>query len=218
MFGQAATRQTLRVKICGITNRADAFAALDAGADAIGVNCFRGSKRYVDIRDAGEWLTEVPATLTKVAVVVDLTLDETLAIARLPFIDSLQLHGRETPEFCATLAREGIAFGKAVPVVDAMSLAGARRYSTDTIVMDAMSGGHFGGTGETFPWEIARRFVEEHPSARAILAGGLAPENIAAAVRSVRPFGVDVTTGVETSPGRKDHEAVKRFVAAARAA
>jgi phosphoribosylanthranilate isomerase len=153
-----------------------------------------------------------------VAVLVNAPLEQALGTARLPFVDALQLHGEETPEYCAALARAGVRFGKAVPVTDARSLSGAQLYATRTIVMDSAAAGAFGGTGKTFPWEIAREFIGLNSDIRGILAGGLTPENVADAVRLVRPFGVDVTTGVERFPGRKDHEAVRRFIAAARAA
>ncbi|MDQ6625051.1 MAG: phosphoribosylanthranilate isomerase [Verrucomicrobiota bacterium] len=218
MLGERTTPGALRVKICGITTEEDARAAAEAGADAIGLNCFRGSKRFLELEPAAVWLSRLPASLIKVAVAVNLPFDQALAIARLPFIDSLQLHGHETPEFCAALKRAGVRFGKALPAADAQSLAGAELYATKTIVMDSTAAGAFGGTGKTFPWEIGRKFVEEHPDVAAILAGGLTPENVAEAVREVRPFGVDVTTGIESSPGRKDHDAVRRFVDAARAA
>lgn len=218
MLGEPTASGALRVKICGITNADDANAALEAGADAIGLNCFGGSKRYLDLRDAGEWLRRLPSSLIKVAVVVDATLEEALTIAQLPFIDALQLHGRETREFCAELAQRGVRFGKALPVLNARSVSGAELYGARTFVLDSGSAGAFGGTGKTFPWEIGRQFVQEHPDIRTILAGGLTPENVADAVRVVRPFGVDVTTGVETSPGQKDHERVRRFIEAARAA
>lgn len=218
MLGDATTSGALRVKICGITNADDAHAALEAGADAIGLNCFAGSKRYLDLRRAESWLSRLPASLIKVAVVVDASLEEALAIARLPFIDALQLHGQETAEFCAAVAAAGVRFGKALPVTESRSLSGAESYFTKTVVLDSSDAGAFGGTGKTFPWEIGRRFVQQHAKLRAILAGGLTPENVADAVRAVRPFGVDVTTGVERSPGQKDHAAVRRFIDAARAA
>ncbi|MFN2476338.1 MAG: N-(5'-phosphoribosyl)anthranilate isomerase [Chthoniobacterales bacterium] len=218
MLGERTTSGALRVKICGVTNNDDAQAALGAGADAIGLNCFRGSKRYLDVQEAESWLRRLPAPLIKVAVLVNAPLDEALAIAQLPFIDALQLHGEETPEFCAAVARARVRFGKALPVTGAQSLTGAQLYATKTIVMDSSAAGAFGGTGKTFPWEIAQQFVREHPEVRAILAGGLTPENVADAIRLVRPFGVDVTTGVESSPGRKDHAALRRFINAARAA
>lgn len=218
MLGSRAASDRLRIKICGITTAADAHAALEGGADAIGLNCFHGSKRYLDLAGAAAWLRDLPPALIKVAVLVNAPFEEAVRIARLPFIDALQLHGQETPEFCARLSAAGVRFGKALPAVSATSLDLAGHYSTATIVLDSVSSSSFGGTGTTFPWPLAHRFVEANPDLHVVLAGGLHAGNVAEAVRAVRPFGVDVTTGVESSPGRKDHQSVRRFIAAARAA
>ncbi|MBA3273722.1 MAG: phosphoribosylanthranilate isomerase [Chthoniobacterales bacterium] len=218
MFGRETATGRLRVKICGITNSDDAHVAVECGADAIGLNCFPRSKRYLDIRRAGDWLRGFRAAVIKVAIVVDAEWQEAVEIAALPYVDALQLHGSESPEFCARLAAAGIRFGKALPATAEGPIANPAAFSTGTIVLDSASHGAFGGTGKTFPWHIARRFVDEHRKARVILAGGLTPENVADAVREVRPFGVDVTTGIESAPGRKDHARVKRFIDSARAA
>jgi len=204
------------VKICGITNTADAEAAIEFGADALGFNFFRGSKRYVPFELAREWMAKLPAQIAKVAVIVNAGWDEAISLAALPFISALQLHGSETPDFCRKLAVERIRFAKAVPVTTPNSLRDLPRFFTRTIVLDSARTGEFGGSGRTFPWEIAREFVEANPDLRVILAGGLTPENVAGAVKAVRPFGVDVTSGVESAPGRKDRGLLRAFIAAAR--
>jgi len=204
------------VKICGVTNAADAEAAIEFGADALGFNFFRGSKRYVSLDAAKGWMANLPTEIAKVAVVVDLDWDEAVSLAALPFISALQLHGRETPEFCRKLAEEGIRFAKALPVTTRDSLRDLPRFFTRTVVLDSASAGEFGGSGRTFRWELGREFVEANPDLRVILAGGLTPENVAAAVEAVGPFGVDVTSGVESSPGRKDRGLLRAFIAAAR--
>jgi phosphoribosylanthranilate isomerase len=204
-----------RVKICGITNAADAEAAIEFGADALGFNFFRGSKRYVLLEAAYEWIAKLPRKVAKVAVVANPSLDEAVFLWVLPFITSLQLHGGETPEFCRRLVEEGIGFAKALPVTTPDSLRDGHSFFTRTVVLDSARTGEFGGSGRTFPWEIAREFVEANPDLRVILAGGLTPENVAAAVSAVRPFGVDVTSGVESSQGRKDHGLLRAFIAAA---
>lgn len=212
-------RRAVRVKICGVTNPSDAWAAIEAGADALGFNCYRGSKRYIDITAAGEWLTELPGTVTKVAVMVNPSWHEAIAIAGLQYIDALQLHGAETPEFCRRLSADGVIFGKALPVENAGSLRAATSFSTETLVLDsAAAAGAFGGSGHTFPWEIAQDFTSAHPDLRVVLAGGLNPQNVAAAIRQVRPYGVDVTSGIEAAAGRKDHELLRAFIRSARAA
>jgi len=219
MFGnKSKTGGPVFVKICGITNEDDALAAIDAGADALGFNLVRNSKRYVDIGGAGVWIDKLPAEICKVAVLADPNWEDACRISQLPFIDALQLHGSETPDFCRQLADAGIPFTKAVPVTASQSLANLPNYFTDTLILDSSAGGTFGGTGKPFPWKFAPEFVRHHPKMNVILAGGLNPENVAQAVSLVRPRGVDVTTGVEASPGRKDHHQVQAFIRAARSA
>jgi phosphoribosylanthranilate isomerase len=206
----------LRIKICGLTTPQDARAAIEFGADALGFNFFPGSKRYVGRETS--WIAELPVGIEKVAIVVDPTRDEAKALARSFGITALQLHGTESPEFCRGLMAAGIRFEKAIPVSGPDSLANCPDFSTRTVLLDSSASGEFGGSGRTFPWEIARTFIEANRHLRVILAGGLTPKNVAKAVAAVRPFGVDVTTGVEAAPGRKDHDRMRAFISAARAA
>jgi len=202
------------VKICGITNEPDALVAIEAGADALGFNLVRQSKRYIDIDAAEAWISNLPREICKVVVTANPIFEDALWLAKLPFVDALQLHGSESPEFCRDLAAAGLAFGKALPVVDANSLKDVPDFSTDTLILDTASGCEIGGTGKTFPWRLAREFAQKNPNFQVILAGGLNPENVAGAIEQSRPFGVDVTTGVEASPGRKDARLVKAFIKA----
>ncbi len=219
MFGgETGKPGRLRIKICGITNAADAEAAVELGADALGFNFYSRSKRYLELETAADWIAQLPPEVSRVAVLVNPTFEEALAVARRPFITGLQLHGAEPADFGAYLSKAGVQFAKAVPVADWDSLAGLPFYGTNLLVLDSASAGAFGGSGQTFPWALARRFVDAHPQYRVILAGGLTPANVAQAVREVRPFGVDVTTGVEDSPRRKDHERIRAFIEAARQA
>src|SRR5437764_6904395 len=219
MFGgKPRSGDQIWVKICGITNEADAVAAIEAGADALGFNLVRKSKRYIDIDRAERWIDKLPRDICKVAVTADPNWEDACRIGQLPFLDALQLHGSESPEFCRRLADAGIPFAKAVPVTASKSLAGLPNYFTDTMILDSRAGGAFGGTGKPFPWKFAPEFVRHHPGITVILAGGLNPENVAEAVRVVRPSGVDVTTGVEASPGKKDASLVKAFIGAVRQA
>ena len=206
------------VKICGITNEADAQVAIDAGADALGFNLVPSSKRYIDIDKAAVWIGKLPREICKVAVVADPDWEDACRLGQLPFIDALQLHGSEAPEFCRRLADAGIVFAKAIPVTGSKSLAGLPNYFTDTMILDSSERGAFGGSGKPFPWKFAPEFVRHHPKITVILAGGLNPENVANAIRVIRPRGVDVTTGVEASAGRKDAGLVQAFVEAARQA
>jgi len=130
----------------------------------------------------------------------------------------LQLHGGESPEFCRRLAEAGIRFAKAVPVSHSQSLGAVPDFFTDTLLLDSGSAAGFGGSGQVFPWKFAWQFVQKQRKLNVILAGGLNAENVAEAVKIVRPRGVDVTSGVEISPGRKDHRLVKAFIEAARRA
>jgi phosphoribosylanthranilate isomerase len=206
----------LRIKICGLTTPQDAAAAIEFGADALGFNFFPGSKRYVG-KETG-WIAELPENVEKLAVLVNPTWDQAKAIAGSAGVSALQLHGNESPEFCQRLMEAGIRFEKALPVRGPDSLVDLPDFMTRALLLDSASAGEFGGSGRTFPWEIARAFVEANPHLRVILGGGLTPENVAEAVVGVRPFGVDVTTGVEATPGRKDYGRLRAFILAARAA
>src|SRR2546421_3639034 len=219
MFGsKSKISGRVLVKICGITNKDDALAAIDAGADALGFNLVPRSPRYIDIEKAATWIDNLPKEICKVAVVADANWEDACRIGQLRFVDALQLHGTESPEFCRRLADAGVPFAKAVPVTGSKSLAGLPDYSTDTMILDSSARGTFGGTGRPFPWKFAPEFVRHHPRITVILAGGLNPENVAEAVRVVRPRGVDVTTGVEALPGKKDANLVKAFIEAVRQA
>lgn len=206
----------VRVKICGLTTPQDAAAAIEMGADALGFNFFPASRRYLRMEIAGEWIAALPGNVEKVAILVTPSWEEAMAAAGTPGITVLQLHGTETPEFCRRLTEQGIRFEKALPVTGADSLANVPEFFTHTVLLDSGGTGEFGGSGRTFPWEIARDFVKANPHLRVILAGGLTPENAAKAVAMVRPFGVDVTSGVESSPGHKDHGRMRAFIAAVR--
>jgi phosphoribosylanthranilate isomerase len=213
-----AGQQSLQIKICGITNMADALDAIDCGADALGFNLFRGSRRFIEIDQASEWVSTLPASIRKVAVMVNPSFDEAVRIAALPFIDELQLHGTESPRLCSQLAEGRVTFTKAIPIRDETSLTQSIQFSTDRILLDSMVSGVFGGTGQPLPWSIARQFVDGHPELQVILAGGLNSGNVRAAIAQVRPAGVDVTSGVEAEAGRKNRGRVQAFISAAREA
>jgi phosphoribosylanthranilate isomerase len=217
MFGgKAKSSGRLFVKICGIANEADALAAIEAGADALGFNLVRESKRWIDIDRGAGWIDKLPAGIFKVAVVADPNWEDACRVGQLRFIDALQLHGNESPEFCRRLAEAGVRFAKALPVRDPDSLRNVPDYSTETLVLDSAGDLGFGGSGQIFPWKFAARFIRARKDLSIILAGGLTVKNVAQAVELLRPQGVDVTTGVEISPGRKDHGLIRGFVQAAR--
>lgn len=198
-----------RVKVCGITNLADALAALDAGADMLGFNFYARSPRHVSPAEARGVIEQLPDGLSCVGVFVnESTPADVLRIARQAGIGSVQLHGDETPEFCREL-RE-LTTIKALRVGPDYEVESAAAYQTDAVLLDAYVAGARGGTGHTFDWTLATLTRERVP--KLFLAGGLNPDNIAAAVASVRPYAVDVCSGVETSPGRKSPQLMRRFV------
>lgn len=208
------TRNRVRVKICGITTPADAEAAIDAGADALGFNGFPGSKRFLDLAAASPWMATLPPFVTRVAVLVNPTLAQAQAVLALPGVDRLQFHGDESPEFCEPFVAGG--FIKALAARDRASLRQAGCYGTASILLDAFVPGAYGGTGSLIDLELAAAFVRENPGLRVILSGGLTPDNVAAAVRAVRPHAVDVASGVESQNCKKDPVRMRDFIAAVR--
>ncbi|MGA2279282.1 MAG: phosphoribosylanthranilate isomerase [Verrucomicrobiota bacterium] len=202
-----------RVKICGITNLADAQAAVAAGADALGFVFYEKSPRHLTISAAAKISKLLPATVLRVGVFVNAAEKLVSLTIRECSLGLLQFHGDETPEFCM---RFGLMSMKAFRLRDAESLRELPKFPTEAWLLDAYSAENLGGTGEKFNWDLA---VEAQKFGKPFfLAGGLMPENVAAAVRKVQPFGVDVSSGVESSPGKKDHAKVRAFIANVRQA
>jgi phosphoribosylanthranilate isomerase len=200
-----------RVKICGITNLADAQVAIEAGADAIGFILYEKSPRFVSLKTAAEISKELPPFIMRVGVFVDAEPDFILRAIGEAGLTMLQFHGDEPPEFCTQF---GLMSMKAFRIRDAESLKEIPKYETDAYLLDAFSSTALGGTGEKFNLDLA---IEAQKFGKPIfLAGGLTPENVAEAVKKVRPFGVDVSSGVEISPGKKDHAKVNAFIEAVR--
>ncbi len=202
------------VKICGITNEEDARAAIEAGADLLGFNTWPGTKRHIILENHATWIATLP--VIKVALLVNASPAETSTTAALPYIDALQLHGDEDTGECARAAAFGKPLVKAIRARDAASFANADAYSTSHILLDAHVPGEFGGTGARVDYTLVHEFQTRHPQLTLWLAGGLNPANVADAVRAVRPHVVDVSSGVENSPGRKDFAKMRAFVAAVR--
>ena len=202
-----------KVKICGLTSVADAIAAAAAGADMIGLMFYEKSPRHISLAMAAEIARAVPPSVLKVGVFVN---PEEALVARAIAgcgLGGLQFHGDEPSEFCTQF---GIMSVKAIRIRDAESLQTLANFQTGAFLLDACSNSGLGGTGETFNWEIA---VAAQKFGKPIfLAGGLTPENVADAVKQVRPFAVDVSSGVEFAPGKKDAAKVRAFIAAAKAA
>jgi phosphoribosylanthranilate isomerase len=203
----------IHVKICGITSREDAHAAVDSGADALGFVFYPPSPRYVTPEQAEQIIKTLPPFVTTVGLFVDVTLDMVSETVARCGLDRVQLHGRETPEFCRQIARPVI---KAIRIKNAESLTHVADYMVSAYLLDAyVEGALPGGTGASFSWELAAR---AKPYGPIILAGGLTTENVEIAIDQVRPYGVDVSTGVERAPGVKDHRKVRQFIARAKAA
>ncbi len=206
----------LRAKICGITSADDAEVAIAAGADAIGLNLYPGSKRFVDFAENRAWIEALAGRVQRVAVVVNATEAELSVLRKSGCFEAVQFHGDETPEFCAEAGFP--TWIRAVRIKDANSFAEALAYTTPYLLLDAWSESAYGGTGHRLNWDAVRDFVIAHRDRRVILAGGLTPHNVRDAVRIVRPHGVDVASGVELEPRRKNEYLVREFVALARSA
>jgi phosphoribosylanthranilate isomerase len=205
-------RVSPKIKFCGITTLDDAHLALDAGAWAIGLIFWSGSPRRCGPAVATEIASALKRRAEVVGVFVNPTLDELTRTADSVGLTVLQLHGDEGPQFCAEAARRtGCKVIKAARVRSGADIQALASFHTDFHLLDRYSHGVPGGTGETFAWEIARGHRGSIP---VILSGGLNPANVAAAISVVRPFAVDVASGVEHTPGRKDPDKLKAFGAA----
>jgi phosphoribosylanthranilate isomerase len=202
---------SVKVKICGITNVADGLAAAEAGADMIGLMFYERSPRHLSFATAAEISRALPSFIVKVGVFVNPAEDMVMRAISECGVSLLQFHGEESPEFCTQF---GVMSMKAFRVRNEESLTILPNYPTDAWLLDAFSPDAYGGTGVKFNWDLA---TEAKLMGRPIfLAGGLTPENVGAAVRQVQPFGVDVSSGVESAPGTKDHAKVRAFIQAAR--
>lgn len=203
----------LSVKVCGITTVADAQAAAAAGADYLGLNFVSSSKRFIEPARAARLIQDAALSVTWVGVVADLARPALQQLRAETGVDALQLHGHESPELLASLPPSDF---QAVRIGSAADVAASQRYGGALLLVDAKApGGELGGTGHSFDWRLVTALAKRR---RIFLAGGLRPDNVAQAVQLVRPFGVDVASGVESSPGRKDTEKMQAFIRAARAA
>jgi len=224
----------VEVKICGLTTVDDAVRCIEAGADAIGLNFWPGSPRCVDVATARAIVEGARDRAVMVGVFVDFNLEQVREILRETGIQWAQLHGDEPPELLAELLPNAY---KAIAVKDGSAIELARSYPGEHLLLDASVRGMPGGTGRTFDWDIAAAVAKERkltlagglnpdcllytsPSPRDVeeprMAGGLNPDNVAKAIQAVNPFRVDVASGVEIAPGRKDHAQVQAFITAAK--
>jgi len=202
----------VKVKICGITNLEDALAAIDAGADLLGLNFYPKSPRFISELVALKIRAKVPKKVTSVGVFVNASGAEVLACVQSVRLDAAQLHGDESAETVKEIARV-VPVIKAFRVEPEFPLRHLNGFpDVFAFLFDAPHSGDYGGTGRVSGWNLARRAAATH---RIFLAGGLNPENVAEAVRTVRPYAVDVASGVESRPGMKDHALLREFIRAA---
>ena len=200
----------VKIKIWGITNLEDALVAVEAGADALGFVFFQGSSRYISPEHAAAIICRLPPFVQTVGLFVNEKSAIVNAIADQCGVDIVQLHGEESPEYCQAINRRII---KAFRVKDAASLDTMADYRVAGWLLDAWSPVAHGGTGTTFNWDIAAHAAASRPI---ILAGGLTPENVAEAAVTVRPYAVDVSSGVESEPRKKSAGLINQFISAIR--
>jgi len=199
----------VQVKICGITNAADALASVEAGANLLGFNFYPQSPREISEAAAAKIRAQLPKRVKVVGIFVNRLPADVITLRQSVALDFVQLHGDEPPEAVAELARSAHVI-KAFRLETDFPLATLDEYpGVFAYLFDGANRGQYGGTGRTTDWDVARRAAQSH---RIILAGGLKVENVAAAVRIVRPYGIDVASGVEAEPGKKDHGLLREFI------
>jgi phosphoribosylanthranilate isomerase len=201
------------LKVCGVTLASDADALVELGVDAVGVNFWPGSKRYLAPESAG-WLQALAGKILRVGVFVNEPPALPLRLIREGLIDVVQLHGDESPADAAIFREHGIPFIKAIGVKSAADLDTADNFGASAILLDAHAPGIYGGTGQTMDWNTALAFRNSHPQLPIILAGGIVPENAASAASTVKPAALDTASGVESAPGIKDRHKIKALLAA----
>lgn len=198
-----------KIKICGITNKVDALAASELCVDMLGFVFYKKSKRYVTPAVAEDIINELPPYVGKVGVFVDEKREGVIKTAEDAGLNILQFHGNESPEYCASF-RPDYKVIKAFRVKAKDDLKVVNDYDTDYYLFDAYKSNCAGGTGEIFDWNILKDFEILKPF---ILSGGLRPENVERAINELTPYGVDVSSGIESAPGKKDIVLLKKFVA-----
>jgi phosphoribosylanthranilate isomerase len=195
----------VKVKICGITNYDDAVAAMDIGADMLGFNFYPGSPRYVTPEQAAGIINKLPGFIDTAGVFVNASVEHIHQTNAVCPLDWVQLHGDEDPEFCRSLLSHNVKTMKAIRVKDQADIERADSFFTDAVLLDAFDPDKYGGTGLTFDWNVIG-----HISKRVFLAGGINPDNAAKAVK-LGVYGIDVCSGIESRPGKKDHRKMKKL-------
>jgi phosphoribosylanthranilate isomerase len=195
----------VKVKICGITNYDDAAAAVDAGADLLGFNFYHKSLRFITAEKVADIINRLPAFVDVVGVFVDEPIERIYETRNICALDWVQLHGNESPEFCKEFLSHSVKTMKAIRVKDQSDIENAEDYFTDAILLDAFDPEKYGGTGIAFDWNIVG-----HINKRVFLAGGINPDNAEEAVK-LGVYGIDICSGIEAEPGKKDHKKMKKL-------
>jgi phosphoribosylanthranilate isomerase len=195
----------VKVKICGITNYDDAVAAMDMGADLLGFNFYPDSPRYVTPEKAERIINKLPGFMDTAGVFVNASVEQIHKTKAVCPLDWVQLHGDEDPTFCRSLLTHNVKTMKAIRVKNQKDIESANSFFTDAVLLDAFDPDKYGGTGLTFDWNIIG-----HISKRVFLAGGINPDNAAAAVE-LGVYGIDVCSGIELRPGKKDHRKMRKL-------
>jgi phosphoribosylanthranilate isomerase len=206
-----ASEKQVKVKVCGMTSLKDALVAVEGGSDAVGFIFYKKSPRSVTMKTVREIVLELPPFVDTVGVFVDETAEQINKIADYCNLDIIQLHGDESPTFCKKIRRKVI---KAFRIKDMQSVKKLSSFQVSGFLLDTFSENLHGGTGKVFDWNLALPAKKFGP---VIMAGGLTPNNVQQAVRQIRPYGVDVCSGVESEPGIKDHKKVRAFLNNAKA-
>ncbi|MCP5535482.1 MAG: phosphoribosylanthranilate isomerase [Akkermansiaceae bacterium] len=204
------------LKICGVTIAKDAERLIELGVEALGVNFWSQSKRYINPEIAASFLKSSKGKIIRVGVFVNAFPDIPRQLLEDDLIDIAQFHGDESPEYCAPFADASLPFIKAIGVKNKNSLEKITDYRATAILLDTPAPGVYGGTGEKFDWTHAQTFITEHPETPILLAGGINPDNAADAIRQVHPAALDIASGAELSPGIKDFKKVQALLAATR--
>ena len=199
------------IKICGIRTLDDAIRCIDLGADAIGLNFWNKSKRFVSRETVETWVDKLDPNVERIGVFVNESYDVITSLVKDGIIHSIQLHGEEDDSFCRQFSDE-YKIIRATGIKDDDSVKRAKNILIETVLLDAYCGNDFGGLGHTFEWEYAKMFKLENPERPLILAGGLCPSNVSRAINDVKPSAVDVASGVENESGYKDFELLEKFI------
>ena len=196
-----------KVKICGITNLEDAESAINFGADALGFVFYEKSKRYIEPENAREIISSISDSILKIGVFVNEEIEKLKSIMKLTDLDMSQIHGDESPDYCKLLTQEYI---KAFRMKDSSSIGDISRYETDYILLDSFSESEYGGTGKSFNWDLIKQ--ADLSNKYVIISGGLNSGNVKEVIRLAEPYMVDISSGVEKYPGKKDPEKLKEFI------